>query len=206
MTSSLKRICPNPSRWNDVFEQLLEYAEAHARPSRPPPPLILAGWAYSNDTEKMRRWRETVEWASANGCAGIVEGISDADFYQVEEPTNYRVGPMGGPCYRPWDFESKVRPTSEELTKYFEYVSAHWAEIAGSRLATITRPLAFTGKKARRLLVQAEARAIPPWGGWTHLSNGALKRRTFTRFRAAVNKAIAPHEVDHVDFITEAAG
>jgi hypothetical protein len=114
-----QRICPNSPRWNDVFKQLVEYAEANpCSPSHPPAPLILAGWAYSNDTEKMRRWRETVDWASANGCVGIVEEISDQDFYRVEKPTSYSVGPTGGPCYRPWDFEAKVRPPEEELAKH----------------------------------------------------------------------------------------
>lgn len=203
-TAASQRICPNPSRWNDVFKQLVEYAEAHpCRPNRPPAPLILAGWAYSNDTEKMRRWRETVDWASANSCVGIVEGISDQDFYQVEKPTSYSVGPMGGPCYRPWDFEAKVRPPQDELAKHLEYLSAHWADVAGSSLATVTQPLAFTGKKARRLLVCAETTAAPPWGGWTHRSPDEAKRRTFTRFRSAVNEAITPHEVDHIEFVTE---
>jgi hypothetical protein len=204
-TGTGQRICPNPPRWNDVFKQLVEYAEAHpCRPSRPPAPLILAGWAYSNDTEKMRRWRETVDWASANGCVGIVEGISDQDFYQVEKADqSYSVGPMGGPCYRPWDFEAKVRPREDELVKHLKYLSAHWAHIAGSVLSRVTRPEAFTGKKARRLLVQAEGAATPPWGGWTHRSSDETKRRTFTRFRSAVNKAIATHEVDHIEFATE---
>jgi hypothetical protein len=202
-TATSQRICPNPSRWSDVFEQLLEYAEAHACPTQPPKPLILAGWAYTNDTHKMRRWRETVDWASANGCEDIVKGLSDNDFYEIEEPTNYSFGPMGGPCYRPWDFIAKVRPTKEELTKCFEYMSAHWADIAGSRLASVTRPLTFTGKKARRLLVQAEEKAVPPWGRWTYLSTDEQERRTFTRFRAAVNEKIAPHEVDHIEFVTE---
>jgi hypothetical protein len=198
------RICPNPSTWNDVFKQLVEYAEGHAcNPVRPPPPVILAGWAYSNDTEKMRRWRETVDWASANGCAGIVEEISDQDFYQVEKPTTYSVGPIGGPCYRPWDFQARVRPPEDELAQHLEYLSAHWDYIAGPGLSTVTCPVAFTGKKARRLLVQADSAATPPWGGWSRRAADEAKRRTFTRFRRAVNKAINPHEVDHIEFITK---
>jgi hypothetical protein len=54
------------------------------------------------------------------------------------------------------------------LAKYLEYLSAHWADIAGSILAPITRPLTFTGKKARRLLVRAEETAVPPWGAVTY--------------------------------------
>jgi hypothetical protein len=199
-------VCPNPPRWNDVFKQLVQYAEAHpCNPGRPPAPLILAGWASSNDTEKIHRWRETVDWASANGCVGIVEGISVKEFYQVENPTSYSIGPMGGPCYRPWDFEAKVRPPGEELAKHLEHLSARWAEIAGAGLSAVTRPLTFTGKRARRLLVQAEGAAVPPWGGWSHRSPDEAKRRSFTHFRSAVNKVIEPHEVDHIDFNMEGA-
>jgi len=196
-------VCPNPPRWNDVFKQLIEYADGHpCNPSRPPAPLILAGWTYSNNIEKMRRWRETVDWASANGCVDIIEGIPDREFYRVDKATSYLIGPMAGPCYRPWDFETKVRPSEEELAKHFEYLSALWTDIAGSDLSTITRPIALTGKKARRLLVQVEGTVTPPWGGWTYRSSHEAARRSFTRFRSAVNKAISPHEVDHIDFVT----
>jgi hypothetical protein len=44
--------------------------------------------------------------------------------------------------------------------------------IVGSGLSTATRAGAFTGKKARRLLVQAEGAAAPPWAG------GRIVRRT----------------------------
>jgi len=200
----LHRICPNPSRWDGVFKQLVEYAEANScNPSRPPTPLILAGWAYSNDFDKMRRWKETVDWASANDCVSIVEGLSDQDFYQVKELSNLPTGPMGGPCYRPWDFERKVRPSAEQLAKHFEYLRVHWADIVGSTLSSVTSPVAFTGKKARRLLVRADGAATPSWGGWSHRSSDETMRRTFTHFRSAVNKEIAPHEVDHIEFVTE---
>lgn len=199
---TLQRICPNSSRWNEVSQQLLRYAQTHVcHPSRPPTPLILGGWALSNDVEKMQRWRETVDWVTANGCRNIVEQIPDEDFYKVEKPSSQPVGPMGGPCYRPWDFEAKVRPPEDELRKHFEYLSTYWADIAGPGLSAITRPVAFTGRKARRLLVQAEQAASPPWGGWSHRDQDEARRRTFTRFRSTVNKAINPHEVDHIDFI-----
>lgn len=202
--AAAQRICPNPSRWMDVHEQLFAYARAHTcHPSLPPMPLILAGWANSNDTEKKRRWSETVDWASANGCAGIVEAFPSEDYYQAEKPIGYSIGPMGGPCYRPWDFEPKVRPPEDELTEHLAYLTAHWVDVAGSGLSAVTRPVAFTGKKARRLLVSAEAAAIPPWGGWSHRSTDEVRRRTFTRFRSVVNNAISPHEVDHIEFITE---
>jgi hypothetical protein len=108
---------------------------------------------------------------------------------------------MGGPCYRPWDLDSKQRPAPEDLARHLDSLSACWTDIAGPALTAITRPVAFTGKKGRRLLVHAEETARPPWGGWSHLSGEEAQRRTFTRFRSAINQAIAPHEVDHVDFV-----
>ncbi len=201
-TRGSQRVCPQPSRWNDVFMKLVEYAEKHScKPRQPPVPLVLAGWAYSNDVEKMQRWTETVRWASTNGCAAIVQDVADIDFHRSEKPDGRPVGPLGGPCHRPWDFESKVRPTTEELATHLEHLLAHWADIAGPDLAAVTRPVTFTGKKARRLLAQAEKAASPPWGGWSHRLPEETKRRTFTRFRSAVNEAIAPHEVDHIEFV-----
>lgn len=102
--------------WHEVFERPTSYARTRqCVPADPPKPLILAGWAYSNDIEKMRRWEETVAWATKNGCPDLV-GISDTDFYYVDEPTSYNVGPLGGPRYRPWDFEGEKRPPADQLS------------------------------------------------------------------------------------------
>lgn len=84
-----------------------------------------------------------------------------------------------------------------------EILKAQWSEIAGEELSKITSPIAFTGNKTRRLLVKADAASKPPWGGWHHRSNVMSEQRSFTRFRSSVNKAISPHEVDHIDFITD---
>lgn len=201
----MKRICPNPIPWNNAFERLSKFAVTHpCTPPSPPKPLILAGWAYSNDVEKMGRWEETVAWANDNGCLELVEDIPDLDFYFASEPTTHAVGPAYGPMCRPWDFDSKARPPSEEVVRHLETLKSKWAEIVGSELAHITRPVTFTGEKARRLLVFADGSACAPWGGWSCLSSIEGERRTFTRFRAAINVAIAPHEVDHVDFNTDA--
>jgi hypothetical protein len=200
----MKRICPKPMLWHEAFERVINYAQSHScTPPSPPKPLILGGWAYSNDIEKLQRWQETVAWSAKNECAELVSGIPDHDFYFVEEPTSYAVGPFGGPMYRPWDFETKARPPSEHIAAYMDTLRSRWSEIVGVELAGITRPLAFTGEKARRLLVLADGTVTPPWGGWLHLSEEESARRTFTRFRTDVNNAIAPHEVDHIDFAIE---
>ena len=46
--------------------------------------------------------------ASVN--ANLVAEIPEQDFYFVDIPTCYPVGPMGGPMYRPWDFDAKSCP------------------------------------------------------------------------------------------------
>ena len=200
----MTRICPNPMPWNEAYKCLTDFARAHdCTPIRPPKPLILAGWAYSNDVEKKNRWEETIEWADSNGCQELVDSIPDNDFYFIEEPTTYTVGPMGGPMYRSWDYETKDRPPSEHLEKSMETLMSQWPKIAGEELSRITRPASFTGRKARRLLVQVDAASNPPWGGWAHLSQVESERRAFTEFRASVNKAISPHEVDHIDFVAD---
>lgn len=105
--------------------------------------------------------------------------------------------------YRAWDFTSKDRPSSEVLEKGMEILIAQWPEVAGEELSRITIPVEFTGNKARRLLIKADAASKPPWGGRDHISHTDTERRIFTRFRLSINKAISPHEVDHIDFITE---
>jgi hypothetical protein len=78
---------PNPIPWNLAFERLTKYAKARiCTPPSPPTPLILAGWIYSNDSEKMQRWAETIAWADTNGCRQIVDEIPEQDFYFVEDP------------------------------------------------------------------------------------------------------------------------
>lgn len=57
---------------------------------------------YSNDVEKMHRWEETAALATDNECIEVVTGIPDFDFYFVNEPTTYAIGPAGGPMYRLW--------------------------------------------------------------------------------------------------------
>lgn len=92
------RICPMPIAWDQVFKRLTQYARGHVcNPRSPPTPLILNGWVYSNDVNKMERWAETVAWAKANGCAEIVNAMADSEFYFVEQPSTYMVGPPQWP-------------------------------------------------------------------------------------------------------------
>ncbi len=57
----MTKICPNPIPWNAVYQQLIHVGEARPDLPKPPVPLILNGWVFSNDGEKMERWQETLQ-------------------------------------------------------------------------------------------------------------------------------------------------
>jgi len=197
----MTRVCPQPNVWNDVYKRLLQVAAGRPDMREVPVPLILAGWAWTNDVEKMDRWEMTVQWAKEAGCEEIVTAIADEDFRFVRVPSDYEIGPSGGPMYRTWDFERKERPEETVLTAALAKLVAEWADIAVG-FAADTRPLRFCGEKARKLLVAVSFNASPPpWGKWYMRSYVEVERRTFTTFRRAVNKAIHPHEVDHIEFV-----
>lgn len=160
---------------------------------------MLNGWSFSNDVEKKARWTSTMEWAARNGCGELVR-ISGDEFYSVDNPSSYTIGPVGGPMYREWDYESKERPSDELIEYSLAFLCDHWTEVAGEELYRVTWPSHFSGAKLRCLIVRALLDAEAPWGGWAYRSDAELKRREFTKFRSAINRAISPHEVDHVQF------
>ena len=201
----MHRVCPKPLVWSKVFLDLEGFAQFHpCTPGSPPKPLILGGWTYSNDAEKLARWQDTVSWASRNGCAPVVEAVSDADFYYVEALTTYTVGPTGGPMYLPWSFTPKPKVSDADRHSLLERLRQNWEKVASPELASATCPIALTGAKARRLLVHVAPGSSAPWGNWSSLSHRAELRRSFTRFRASVNAALSPHHVDHIDFAPDA--
>ncbi len=84
MTSPQKTpICPQASVWSDFYLGLKEIAERNSLPM-PPVPLVLAGWAYSTDNEKMARWKQTIEWLFAHQLSYLLEKISDSDMYSAD--------------------------------------------------------------------------------------------------------------------------
>ncbi len=191
------RVCPNPRAWCDVHKRLVTFSQERFL-DRPPGPIILSGWWYTTDTEKQQRWFEMIEWATVHCCKDLLD-LQDDDFYVVETLTTHQIGPMGSVLKRPWDFETKPIPSDAAIKSAITLLSEQWSQIVGESLAAMTIPLRFTGKKKRRLLVHYHT-GSPPWGNWSSLSHLESKRRTFTSFRSAVNTAIAPHEIDHVDF------
>jgi hypothetical protein len=193
------RVCPNPDPWYNVFKKLSKFADEHENLSKPPIPLILNGWVYSNDWDKKERWEQTVAWARNAGCSELTDSLSDEDFYFTSKVTTYAIGPLGGPMYREWDYETKDRPSKEALEQGLLRLQSEWSTIA-RELADATQPIGFTGAKARRLVIGVLKDVKPPWGDWDRLSGTEEKRRTFTVLRQTVNKVLEPLGVDHIDF------
>lgn len=196
-SDSAKVAYPLPMPWNRVYKALCRHAEELAC-DQPPKPLILAGGIYSNDTEKAERWREFQSWAKAKDCPELV-ALPQSDLFITDEPTTQSIGPMGDPMYLPWSWTAKPCPTKVQLETSLQDLISKWDEIS-PEVSKCTKPLRFTGKKKRALLVLADQSQSPPWGDWDSLSRQEGKRATFRQFRASVNKVIAPHMVDHIIF------
>lgn len=193
-------ICPKPIAWSKSHDALLEFFKLnYMTTDKPPTPLILAGWTYSNDEKKKLRWEQTVAWAIKNYCPDLVK-INTEDFYTTATPSNHKIGPMGGPMYLRWSSTSKVRPQDSELNYYLIKLKSSWGLIVGSELEKITLPVNFSGPKSRALNVKVKEFSKPPWGGWDWRSVDPESRSTFRKFRASVNHAIHPHTVDHIYF------
>ena len=66
------RVCPMPSKWNELWEMLPNRSRTGSR-WEPALPLILAAWYDTTNIEKMLRLREHLEWAEKHGNLDIVD-------------------------------------------------------------------------------------------------------------------------------------
>lgn len=197
----MKPICPQPGDWHRVYEHLRAVARRREIRSSPPIPLILAGWAGSNDLEKKARWDDTLEWAERNGLRSEIQLTSD-QMYCVTEPYGGLVDPYGTPMYLHWRREPSPVPNAEELSRALGLLVDRWPALPPAEVTRITKPLRFTGRKRRRLLVAVITNhPRPPWGTWESLSYDPSRRRCFTELRREVNQVVAPHHVDHIAFL-----
>lgn len=191
-----------PFNWAELHQALLrEWAEQRdATIPKPPVPLILAGAAFSSAREIRARWAEFLDWAEKHGFMEVLLA-----HYQPPEGKDYaeraagvsEVGRGWWPDTTYWNSEPRARPTQEQVSAALATLQSAWHKIAGEALGTHTRPFAITGKKKRRLVVKMNAAFVPEWGAWDSCE---LAPVVFRKFRLAVNAAIAPVEVDHIDF------
>jgi hypothetical protein len=167
----------------------------------PPVPLILAASDESNAT-KHHCLSAQLHWAQENGC--LDESLRYLSEIPVEQWNSCSLEQWDQDSYHNlhwgWTSDPKPKMTTKTAAKLVEHLRSHWDEIAGEELSSVTSPLRFEGAKGRRLVVLARSDTTPPWGSWSSLARGE-NTKFFTRFRAAVNAAIKPHEVDHIDFV-----
>jgi hypothetical protein len=64
------RVCPQPLKWNELYELLLSNKkELNNKPSIP---LILAAWWDTPIIAKKLRLRDHIDWSLENGCLNAV--------------------------------------------------------------------------------------------------------------------------------------
>lgn len=85
------RICPQPSRWNELW-QMLPNKQQHGARWEPPLPLILAAWHESSSASKRTRLEEHIKWAHAQGALDVVyrflSSLSDDDWHYESRSTS----------------------------------------------------------------------------------------------------------------------
>lgn len=65
------RVCPQPQRWQQLYEMLPQKQRKGAG-WEPSLPLILAAWWGTPSLSKMLRLREHIEWAASHDCLAEV--------------------------------------------------------------------------------------------------------------------------------------
>lgn len=77
-------VCPEPSEWHRVHQELLAEAGDLNTADAPPIPLILGGWAFSTGHQKIERWRQTIDWAERYGLGHITGSVSAECFVHLD--------------------------------------------------------------------------------------------------------------------------
>ncbi len=192
----MKFISPQPNRWYEIFQILNTYAEKELGANNlPPMALVLSGWTMSNDYDKQQRWEETLQWAEKNKVLHLIPFLKEEDKYYVSEYDAFRP-------YEFYTFDKKYKPTPDEIKTALQNLKDHWQTLWEIEFGNNTKPILFSGKKSRNLLVSYKSNYSPPWGSWTnHLANGRPSK--FTELRLKVNEIIKPVMVDHIIFKEE---
>jgi hypothetical protein len=74
--SAAGRVCPKPQRWHALSQLLREHHQAGVG-DPPPVPLILSGWVFTSNLEKLIRFQQQLKWAEQRGCLDVVTGFLD---------------------------------------------------------------------------------------------------------------------------------
>jgi hypothetical protein len=82
LTRRDNRVCPQPSRWLEMYRILQEQAGSGARP---PDPVVGSAWASTPPLAKRMAFHQQLEWADRNNCLTPVHDylktLRDSDWY-----------------------------------------------------------------------------------------------------------------------------
>lgn len=199
-----KFVCPLPIAWNKVHESLeRHWIAAGSNGEKPPTPLILNDWSFSNDVDKRNRWLSTVRWAEKNNLTHLIpKKFPSKDSYMTEHLSDYEIGPGGGPLYLPWNFKSRPIISKEKVELIFKDILLLWNSNKHEKIFQITKPLKLSGKKSRALICEVPTDQQPPWGAWELIKKDEISRSQFRTFRSSINISINQHahKIDHIIF------
>ncbi len=76
-------ICPIPKKWHEIHQLLSNHWEKNSglQNKKPPTPIILAGWNFSDDWQKKERWLETIKWVKENQCEHLIPELAQDEKY-----------------------------------------------------------------------------------------------------------------------------
>ena len=82
------RVCPRPDHWIAMYD-LLPHGRRPDGGAEPSLPLILGGWSYSSNLDKMIRLADHINWAEQHGCLPTVSmflrGLQEADWHHLRD-------------------------------------------------------------------------------------------------------------------------
>ena len=82
------RVCPQPMRWNELWEMLPERRRVGAG-WEPSLPLILGAWHYASNLEKMMRLDEHIQWADKHGkiekVSAFLHGLKESEWHHLKD-------------------------------------------------------------------------------------------------------------------------
>ncbi len=83
-----RRVCPQPQRWNELWELLPERKRVGAG-WEPSLPLILGAWWHTSDGEKRERFLSHIRWASEHGelskVAALIKSLGPEQWHHEGE-------------------------------------------------------------------------------------------------------------------------
>lgn len=203
---------PYPSDWAHLFQILTAERDIRGLTApNPPRPIILGGAAFSKASEIRQAWVGLVNWAKEYGLEDVLYANlppappSDALDGSITRDMADRLAGISEsgrgwwPEYGEQDHPARQKLSKDVVSKTLARLTMSWMIVVGEEIAEHTRPLRFTGKKKRRLVVSANPRCKPPWGYW---DSASFNPAAFMRFRKQINQFILPMEVDDIFFST----